>query len=660
MAYTVYLAGVNTPAGVSATATAPITHAVATGDTIILCISAGGSLAANVDLVSDTQGNIYNLAQVCVNSQGMWQYWCQNATALSTSDSVTVNFSSNATSKELAVIGVNGAAATSTLVDQFAQAGGTSTAPSATTAALGSSSELAIAAFSSGNGGGAPSLAGGWTQIAQVHLAGNAWLTVAYQALAASTAVTASATITSTAWAAQVMTIAAQGALGGRWYHSVAGAPTASQFQVVTRTAGCTSVQLKTATDAALTQNVATTGAQAPDSYGYVRHTATDLAAQTQYYYQLLSSSVPIGPVGKCRTLPTAGTPAASFTVALVSCVTQQASDTTAMDDWVTYNADLCIFTGDQNYSSTTSTDTRAQVQLYEQQILQAGIGSAASAAAGYPSSYSMMHGQAWGYYTRSDHEAGPDNGDSNNSYTATNIAAAQQVFPYGTLGDTVNTPVHGLYQTWVAGRVRFIMIDNRNTDRSPGANADDASKTNLGAVQLAWLKSQLIQSEPVKVIVGDVQWAGTPTAGLDSSGPDKWWSYSTERAAILAYITANAAQVGQVLFWHGDTHAVGTMTPAANATWGGFPVYVAAPMHNTGGGLDNGVFTSIYNNSGGNCRQYGRITITDNGRSIAVRFQGWDAVNQVAQVTQTDTFTIPYAGSAGSCVVQVGGPRVA
>ena len=52
-----------------------------------------------------------------------------------------------------------------------------------------------------------------------------------------------------------------------------------------------------------------------------------------------------------------------------------------------------------------------------------------------------------WGYYCRSDHEAGPDNGDSNNAYTATNIAAAQAVFPFGTLGDTVNTPVHGLYQ---------------------------------------------------------------------------------------------------------------------------------------------------------------------------------------------------------------------
>ena len=36
--------------------------------------------------------------------------------------------------------------------------------------------------------------------------------------------------------------------------------------------------------------------------------------------------------------------------------------------------------------------------------------------------------------------------------------SAAQQVFPFGTLGDITDSPVTGLWQSWACGRVRFIM----------------------------------------------------------------------------------------------------------------------------------------------------------------------------------------------------------
>ena len=656
MAYTVYLAGTAAPS-TGSTLTVTITGAVAAGDTIHLSATTGGSVGVNVWGVSDTQGNVWNIQQQSINSQGVWQFWCQDAIALTTSDTISVLFSNNTDVKEIAVIGVHGAAATGTLVDVSAQAGGTGTSPSVTTATLASSTELAIVTFSNGSGGGAPTLAGGWTQIAQVHTSGNAYLTVAYQALAATTAVTASATITSTTWAAQVMTIGAQGALPAVWLQSVAGAPTSNQFQVVSKMAGAFSVRLKIATDAALTQNVTFAPAQTPDAYGYVRHTAGNLSPGTQYYYSVANtpnggSETLQGPVGKCKTLPAAGVPA-SFKVALVSCVVPQASDTSAIDDWVSWGADLNIFTGDQSYSDTESTDTRVQTQVYETQIALTGVGSAASIAAGYPSSYSMMHGRNWGYYCRSDHEAGPDNGDSGPPaavpYIPVNIAAAQQVYPFGTLGDTTNSPVHGLWQSWVCGRIRFIMIDVRNTDRSPSANTDNSSKTMLGAQQLAWFYEQLLYPEPLKIIVEDTQWAGPSSTLLDEEGQDKWWDYSTERSAIISFITANSAQVGQMMWWHGDSHLVGVMTAAANATWGGFPVYCAAPMNNTGGGLNTGVWSSFYDNSGGNCRMYNRITITDDGHTITVNCQGWDAVNQVAQVTQTDTFSCPPAAPARS-----------
>jgi hypothetical protein len=113
-------------------------------------------------------------------------------------------------------------------------------------------------------------------------------------------------------------------------------------------------------------------------------------------------------------------------------------------------------------------------------------------------------------WYCRSDHEAGPDNGDSNNAYTAASIGlpAPRALRHAGRRA----VDAAGLYQTWVVGRVRFILIDVRNIDRSPGANTDNSSKTMLGATQKAWLKTQLLQPEPVKVIVSDVAWMGPPT----------------------------------------------------------------------------------------------------------------------------------------------------
>jgi hypothetical protein len=428
----------------------------------------------------------------------------------------------------------------------------------------------------------------------------------------------------------------------------VAGAPTPSGFGVITKLSGATSVRLAYSTSPSMT-SPSFVSAQTPDANGYVTHAVSGLSAATRYYVQAADTPTGgaetlVGPIGSCKTLAASGSPA-SFTVALAACVAEQdvtsPAQNTAINDLVAWAPDLTIFTGDFDYSGSTATSTDTQRGVYESQI------------AGIPGLAAMVE-TTWGYYCRSDHEAGPDNGDSNNAYTAANIAAARQVFPFGTLGDTVNTPVHGLYQSWVVGRVRFIMVDIRNTDRSPGGNTDDGSKTMLGATQLAWLESELVQSEPLKVIISDVAWMGTPTI---SNGPDKWWSYDTERQAIISYINANRAAVKNLMLWHGDSHLVGYATSAKN-TWGGFPVYCAAPLLNTGGGLMQSTFSALYNNTGGEARQYGRITITDTGSVISVNFQGWDATNAVAQVSQTDTFNTTQP-SVISCVATIGSPTV-
>ena len=65
------------------------------------------------------------------------------------------------------------------------------------------------------------------------------------------------------------------------------------------------------------------------------------------------------------------------------------------------------------------------------------------------------------------------------------------------------------------------------------------------------------------------------------------------------------------------------------------------------GGGLNTQVWDAFYDNSGGTCTLYGRVTINDDGHTISVLQQGWDATAQAVQVSQTSVFTCPPAAPA-------------
>jgi hypothetical protein len=420
-------------------------------------------------------------------------------------------------------------------------------------------------------------------------------------------------------------------------FHMAAGAPAPSGFTVCSKAADGTSLRLKVATNSALTSNVTYVSAVTPDQYGYTQHVVTGLNPSTLYYCQLADTppggtEALYGPVCQVTTLPAAGS-AASFTVAFASCIdttTTAPTPAAALSDWVAWAPDLSVFLGDYHYADSTATTVTAQLGNIEAQSMYY-LGAALTQT-------------AWGYACRSDHDSTTDGGDSDNAWTAANLLAFQEAFPYVSPLPDPNSPVHGVYQSWVTGRVRFIMLDQRTIDRSPVANTDNSSKTMLGADQLAWLYEQLVMPEPLKIIVCDTNWMGNGTA-VSSCGPG-WTHYSTERASILAFIAANAPAVKNVLLWHGDAHGLGCVPGWGNNTGGGFPVYCAAPLRNDGTAMSAAIqatFAQSYNNAGGQCRLYGRVTITDNGQTIAVNFQGWDAINAVAQVEQTDTFNVAY-----------------
>jgi hypothetical protein len=417
------------------------------------------------------------------------------------------------------------------------------------------------------------------------------------------------------------------GATAASVSHVWVGAPTSAGFVVTAKVTAGANIGLNVSTSSSMTSPTHFNGG-APDSDGYRRLVATGLSPHTQYYYQLtdtpVATAVPFGAVGKAKTLITAGTPG-GFTMGFGGC-TVDTSDGSALLDLHDWAPDLFAHLGDFHYNGSTSTTPSVHAANYHNQIVNA------------PSMQTLLR-DVPSYYEVSDHEAGPDNGDSDNAYTAAHIVAYKQVVPYGTLIDTAGTTTFRA-QTFDCGRVSFFLIDNRSTDRSPGNNTDNSSKTLLGATQKAALKAWLLGPAPFKVILGDTAWAG-PT---DTSPPVKgdWWpAYNTERQELISYLAANASEVQHVEFWHSDTHSIGYVDPGDNS-WGGFPVLCAAPFDNTGGGRNLTTFTARYNNSGGACRIYGRVTFTDDGTTITRRFDGYDAVANAVEITQTITVVAP------------------
>lgn len=405
------------------------------------------------------------------------------------------------------------------------------------------------------------------------------------------------------------------------------GDPLADGFVLVSKVLDGTSLRLAVSTSMAMTSPTYF-AAQVPDADGYATHIATGLTAATTYFYQLLDTPIGgvetlIGTPGRTKTTPAVGTPV-GFTVAMMSCQVNNSIVSNALDDLVTWDPTFACHVGDLHYRAISSILPADHAAGLETQIANAA--GLKNALANLPI-----------IYANSDGEAGPNNGDSNTAWNAAFNTAYRQAVP-SRMVDTLPSPV-GKYRTWVVGRIRFILIDSRSTDRSPGAAVDDSAKTFLGATQKTWLKAQLLQSEPVKVIICDNGWMGTATG---FQWQDKWQSYNTERTEIGAFIVANHVQVD---YWHGDSHYLGV--DATHNAWGGFPVLCCSPLDQVGSSTDVTFFDSAYSSTlfTASYSQYMRITFADDGVTITRTASGWDALNNVERVSQVKTWSSTAVG---------------
>ena len=393
--------------------------------------------------------------------------------------------------------------------------------------------------------------------------------------------------------------------------YAIIGAATSDGFTVHAKVSNTDTARLKVASNSGLSSNVAFSSSASPDSDGFVSMTISGLPARPRDYYavELTNSGgvVTTSLLGSPKRAPAANTEG-SFTVAMGSCWNPAITGTPAFSRILAQDPTVFLHLGDWNYTNSESTSQASHRADMEAQITaDSGL---RSLLASVPTTY-----------VKSDHD-----GDANEKgpgvWTAPNRAATLQMFPYPPRPNS-----DGLYHSFVIGRARFICIDTRYLGNN--------STTLLGATQLAWLKAEFEQPEPLKFFVMDGPWISDEPAG-DPATDDSWPTFAAERQAIADHWTAHG--VGQLIALHGDQHAI-SADNGANNPWGGFPSFCAAPLRNTSSikTTSNSKWSQgIYPTTEGvNVAQYGVVTVTDTGDTLTVLMQGYDTSN-VVRVSMT------------------------
>ena len=353
---------------------------------------------------------------------------------------------------------------------------------------------------------------------------------------------------------------------------------------------------------------VAPGGATASDTLdadGYGKVSLTGLTAGTVYTYTVELDGTEVG-TGTFKTFPTAGSQS-SFNLVFGSCMQSPLVDPNVFEHMPAHVPLMLIQLGDFHYENPGANDQGAVRGFYQGQINDPVFGDFLRDT---PIAY-MYDNHDWG---------GEDSHATSPAAPAVK-AVYRQVFPHYTLVGDVDGCAN---QTWVIGRVRFLLIDNRS-QRDPGSDLEGPSKTMLGANQKAWLKGQLLNAtELVKVICIAFPWQDV--------GTDRWASYTDEFNELNTYITTNG--ITGVYAIGGDNHSICADNGTNNSA--GIPNVIAATFDQTNfttpGTWSQGTATVTH-------QQYGLLEFTDAGSSITVDFTGW-AVDPVAN-TESSALTM-------------------
>ncbi|MGK7951467.1 MAG: alkaline phosphatase D family protein [Xenococcaceae cyanobacterium] len=244
--------------------------------------------------------------------------------------------------------------------------------------------------------------------------------------------------------------------------------------------------------------------------------------------------------------------------------------------------------------------------------------------------------------YIWDDHDYGTN--DSDGSYPLKYLASEayrEQVPHYPLVERLDKTENRGaIYQSFVIGRVRFIMTDSRFHQDSVEIE-DNIDKTLLGNNQREWLFEQLKKGkenqqdnrEGLTIWVNSIPWIGRP----DDYKTKAWNRFSQEREKIANFIKEN--EIDRLLMLSGDAHMLalddgkeGTNNNYATGGGGSFPVIHAAALDSRPsfkGGSYNGknyiVNPAAIKSKDGAIKgkgQWGLLNFSDDGSKIEVKVE--------------------------------------
>ncbi len=263
-----------------------------------------------------------------------------------------------------------------------------------------------------------------------------------------------------------------------------------------------------------------------------VVHTIEGLPADAEITYRVLVAGAPDPdavrqPLWSARTAPAE---ASAFRVGFGSCARRQRHPIQPIWDALERaDPDVFFWLGDNIYG-----DSLERSILLEEYLRQRDVPNCRAFMAGRPQL------AIW-----DDHDFALNDSDRRNPVREAALEVFKQVWANPGAG-LPQTP--GVFFSTTYGGADFFFLDNRY-HRDPTDTPDDAAKTTLGRAQMAWLKDVLkVSRAPFKLIL-----CGQPWNDGKAPGAESWCSFTTERAALFAFIAAE--RIGGVVLVSGDTH---------------------------------------------------------------------------------------------------------
>lgn len=278
---------------------------------------------------------------------------------------------------------------------------------------------------------------------------------------------------------------------------------------------------------------------------------------------------------------------------------------------------------GDIHYMNPNSTDVNLHRRTYERTVLSMAVTR-------------DLYNRVPIAYVWDDHDFSGDNSNS----TFIGAESAKQAFreyvPHYPFGTGIVGQNSAIYQSFVIGRVRFIMCDLRS---------ESTDFIHMSPNQIQWFKNECLAAKQANQLICWVS-----SFGITADTPDSWGgnlAYRQQRNEIFTFL--KQANIRNLFVLSGDAHAIG-IDDGANTDCAGitetnhcvrdslswtprYPLFQCAPLGN--GTSIKGIVTNILPMTGEDYQgQYGKIDVLDNGdEHITVNFTAY----RVSPITQNE-----------------------